>query len=401
MSAIRVPTSVTGSLAALALLSVVPTAAESQTNQSQHHSFRVVTVAENLANPWSMAFLPNGDMLFTERSGRLRVIRNGRLLSNPVPGVPEVRAQGQGGLLDIVLHPDFETNRLIYMSYSKPNGDENVSGAAGSSEATTAIARARFENDQLTNFEEIFEAQAWATGNAHFGSRIQFDADGYLFFTVGDRGASPVDGPRDAHPAQNLSNHRGTVIRLHDDGRVPSDNPFVGRAEARPEIWSYGHRSPQGLFIHPVTGDIWEGEHGPQGGDEVNLIVRGANFGWPVIGEGVNYGGGQIHDSNRRPGMEAPRHFWVPSIATSGMLIYLGDEFPEWRGSMFVGGLSGQQLARLEMEGQRIVSEETLLEGLGRVRDIRQGPDGFIYIAIDGQNGALTPILRLEPVAED
>jgi glucose/arabinose dehydrogenase len=377
-----------GALGALA--AAAPAAAQSGVIQSEQHAFRVVTVAEGFQNPWSMAFLPGGDILVTERPGRLRIIRGGQLQAEAISGVPAVRARGQGGLLDVALHPDFESNRLIYLSYSKGNADE--------SEATTAIARARFDGERLSDVEEIFEARAWASGGNHFGSRIQFDADGYLFFTVGDRGADPVGGPREGHPAQDLSNHQGTVIRLHDDGRVPEDNPFVGRPDALPEIWSYGHRSPQGFFIHPETGDLWEGEHGPQGGDEVNLVIRGANYGWPVIGEGVNYGGGQIHASNRASGMEGPRHAWVPSIATSGMLIYTGDQFPQWRGDMFVGGLAGEQLARLEMDGQRIVAEETLLAGLGRIRDIRQGPDGLIYLAVDARGGATTPIVRLEPI---
>ncbi|MEE8147047.1 MAG: PQQ-dependent sugar dehydrogenase, partial [Longimicrobiales bacterium] len=300
------------------------------------------------------------------------------------------RARGQGGLLDVVLHPDFEQNRLIYLTFSKPNAD------AG--EGTTALVRGRFDGERLTDVEELFEANAWSTGGNHFGSRIAFDDDGYLFLTVGDRGASPDPATVNSHPAQDLSNHQGTVIRLHDDGRVPDDNPFAGRPGALPEIWSYGHRNLQGLAIHPETGDLWEIEHGPQGGDELNVVHAGRNYGWPVIGYGLQYGGSVIHASTHHEGMEQPRHYWVPSIATSGLMIYTGDAFPGWRGSVFVGGLRGEQLARLTLDGQRVTGEETVLEGMGRIRDIRQGPDGHIYLAIDA-DGVETPIVRLEPVA--
>lgn len=351
--------------------------------------FDVVTVAEGLEHPWSMAFLPNGDMLVTERPGRLRIIKNGVLQPDPIPGLPRVRAQGQGGLLEVALHPDFAENRLVYFTFSKPNAD--------ASEGTTALVRGRFEDDRLTEVEEIFEAVAWSRGGSHFGSRIQFDGNGYIFITVGDRGASPGLELAASHPAQDLSNHQGTVIRLHDDGRVPVDNPFVGQAGALPEIWSYGHRNLQGLMFHPETGVLWQIEHGPQGGDELNVVLPGLNYGWPVIGYGVNYGGAVIHASTEQEGMEQPKHYWVPSIATSGLLIYTGDAFPEWKGNIFVGGLAGVQLARLTAAGEEITDEETLLFGIGRVRDIRQGPDGFIYLAIDDRRDGLTPIVRLEP----
>jgi glucose/arabinose dehydrogenase len=225
-----------------------------------------------------------------------------------------------------------------------------------------------------------------------------FDRNGMLFITVGDRQAPPR-GNLEAHPAQDLTNHHGKIIRIHDDGRVPQDNPFVSRSGAMPEIWSYGHRNMQGLALHPQTGDLWEVEHGPQGGDELNLIQAGKNYGWPVIGFGVNYGSGAaIHAGTHREGMEQPVHIWVPSIATAGLLIYTGDKFPEWRGNFFAGGMNGQQLARLEMNGQRVRIEETLLKDQGRIRDVRQGPDGFIYLAIDDREGKPTRIVRLEPV---
>ena len=367
-----------------------PVTGQSPVHRSAYHDYRVVTVVEGLERPWSIAFLPAGDMLVTEKPGRLRIVRNGTLLADPVQGVPEVFAEGQGGLLDVVPHPDFASNRLLYLSFSKPIGD--------GSGATTAVVRGRFEHDRLTDVEEVFEAVS--QGRGHYGSRLAIDGNGYLFITVGDRQA-PSRGDLEAHPAQDLSNHHGTTIRLHDDGRIPADNPFVDRADVLPEIWTYGHRNSQGLAIHPETGDIWATEHGPQGGDELNLIRPGVNYGWPVIGYGVNYRtGSAIHEGTHREGMEQPVHFWVPSIATSGLLIYTGDRFPEWRGNLFVGGMGGEQLARLTMDGQRVEIEETLVHGMGRIRDVRQGPDGYIYLAIDNSEGEPTPIVRLEPAGE-
>ena len=370
-------------------LSVVkPVLGQAPVLRSANHDYRVVEVADGLITPWSMAFLPGGDMLITERPGRLRLVRRGVLRMAPIEGVPEVLVQGQGGLFDVVLHPDFESNRLVYLAYAKPIGD----GSA----ATTAIARGRFENDRLTDVEDIFVAKTQGRPG-HYGGRLAFDEEGYLFVTVGERQA-PSTGDLEAHPAQDISNHNGTVNRLHDDGRVPFDNPFVGEADVLPEIWSYGHRNPQGLAIHPETGDIWITEHGPQGGDELNRVLPHLNYGWPVIGYGVNYRtGSAIHEGTLRDGIEAPTHFWVPSIATSGLMIYTGNVFPAWRGSIFAGGLAGQQIARLVMDGQRVVHEETLLHGMGRVRDIRQSPDGYIYVAIESQDGSPTAVVRLEP----
>jgi glucose/arabinose dehydrogenase len=370
------------------LLSVVtPALAQAPVLRSQNHDYRVVTVAEGLLSPWSIAFLPEGDLLITEKSGTLRLVRNGVLRMAPIEGVPEVLDAGQGGLMDVVPHPDFESNQLIYLTYSKPIGD--------GTEATTALARGRFVNDRLIDVEDIFVSQTRGRAG-HYGSRLAFDADGFLFMTVGER-QIPSSGDLTAHPAQDVSNHHGTVNRLNDDGSAPADNPFVGTPGARPEIWSYGHRNPQGLAIHPETGDVWVVEHGPQGGDELNRILPGMNYGWPVIGYGVNYGSGlAIHEGTQGEGIESPTHFWVPSIATSGLMIYSGDLFPAWKGSIFTGGLAGQQIARLTMEGQRVVREETMLQGLGRIRDIRQSPDGYIYVAIDGR-GRPTSVVRLEP----
>jgi glucose/arabinose dehydrogenase len=289
--------------------------------------------------------------------------------------------------MDVQPHPDFATNRLIYITYSKPYAD--LEGAR------TVLIRGAFQDDVLTNIEELFSAQA--VGRGHYGSRIAFDGNGYVFITAGDRQA-PSRGDLYAHPAQDLSNHHGVVVRLHDDGRIPADNPFVGTAGALGEIWSYGHRNPQGLAFHPMTGDLWANEHGPQGGDELNVVLPGRNYGWPVIGYGVNYGSGTtIHEGTLKEGMESPKHFWVPSIATSGLMIYTGDKFPAWRGNIFVGGLGGEQLSRLTVDGQTVLNEETLFQRMGRIRDVRQGPDGYIYLAIDDQRGGPAGIVRLEP----
>lgn len=354
--------------------------------KSADYNYELTQIAEGLENVWAMAFLPGGDILVTERPGRLRIIRDGALLSGEVEGLPEVYARGQGGLLDVVPHPEFANNRLLYLSYSKPQG-----GTA----STTAIIRGRFENDRLTDVEELFEAVS--EGRGHYGSRLAFDGDGYLFFSVGDRQASP-SGDLENHPAQDRSNHHGTINRIHDDGRIPADNPFVDEAGVQPSIWSYGHRNPQGLAFHPETGDLWSTEHGPQGGDEFNLILPGRNYGWPVIGYGVNYrSGSAIHDATHRDGMEQPKHFWVPSIGTSGLAFYSGNVFPEWKGDAFAGGLAGAEIARLELDGQSVSMEETLVKGVGRVRDVRQGPDGHLYIGIDAAGGR--SILRVDPVS--
>ncbi len=374
--------------AGLMMIAVTPASAQAPVSRSSEHDYRVVTVAEGLVQPWSIAFLPGGDMLVTERPGRLRVVRSGKLLPDSVVGVPEVFAQGQGGLLDVVPHPQFATNRLLYLSFSKP--------LAGEEGATTAVVRGKFENDRLTGVQQVFEAVS--RGRGHYGSRLAFDANGFLFISLGDRQVPP-SGELEAHPAQDLSNHHGKLIRLHEDGRVPTDNPFAGREGARPETWSWGHRNIQGLAIHPETGDVWITEHGPQGGDELNLIKPGANYGWPVIGFGVNYNSGSaIHSGTHKEGMEQPAHFWVPSIGVSGLMIYTGDRFPRWRGNLFAGGLVGERLDRLTLNGTRVVARETVVQGIGRIRDVRQGPDGFIYLAIDQRQGQPARVVRLEPV---
>ena len=324
--------------------------------------------------PWGMAFLPDGDMLITERPGRLRLVRDGTLDPAPIAGVPKVFASGQGGLLDVALDPAFAENQLVYLAYAGVDDDGRSS---------TRVARGRLEGGELADFEVIFRSNSASGGGRHWGSRLGFDAAGRLYITVGDRG--------DPDSAQNLSRHAGSVVRIMPNGSVPKDNPFVGVSDALPEIFSYGHRNPQGLAVHPETGRVWTQEHGPRGGDEVNLIEAGANYGWPEISWGINYGGTPVGSGLREmDGMAQPAHFWDPSIAPSGMTFYDGDAFPEWQGDLFVGALKFQLLARLEMDGDEVVGEERLLEGeLGRIRDVRTGPDGLLYILTDASDGAL------------
>lgn len=364
-----------------------------QTWDSSAGPVRVATVADGLEQPWSMAWMPDGGMLVTEKAGRLRLIRNGQLDPTPIAGVPEVLYRGQGGLLDVALHPAFEENRIVYLSYSKPSADGET--------ATTALARGRLQGHELVETEDIFVAEAWSGRSGHYGGRIAFDDAGYLFLTVGDRQADP--NLLENHPAQDLSNHQGTVNRFHDDGSIPTDNPFVNREGAQGSIWSYGHRNLQGLAFHPTTGDLWQTEHGPQGGDELNRIEPGRNYGWPVIGYGVNYGGQPIHRSREMAGMEQPVQFFTPSIATSGLMIYDGDRYEGWEGSIFMGGLAHQLVARLALVGDdaRTVGRPEsppLLAGMARVRDLRQGPDGLIYVALDERDAdGMSRIVRLEP----
>ena len=369
------------------------------------HDFSVDTVTGGLVHPFSMVFTPEGDLLVTERPGRLRIIRDDVLIDDPVEGLPEILAIGQGampqdgreqaGMRDLILHPDFAENRLLYLSYTKPGAD---------SLGNIAVVRGRFENDRLSDVEELFHADALGNGSnrsSQWGGRLALDGKGYLFITIGDR-QWPSEGDLSAHPSQSLSSHNGTTIRLHEDGRVPEDNPFVGQDGVHPEIWTYGHRNAQGLALHPETGDVWLNEHGPQGGDELNLVRPGLNYGWPVVGFGVNYRTGiAIHSATHQDGMEPPVHIWVPSIGVTGMLFYTGAAFPDWQGDMIVASLRGEQLVRLTLDGQQVAREETLISGMGRIRDVRQGPEGIIYLAMDGDargfDGDTTPIVRLIP----
>ncbi len=339
--------------------------------------FHLVKVTEGLEHPWGLAFLPDGRMLVTERPGRLRIVADGWLVPEPVAGVPEVWDDGQGGLLDVALHPGFAENGLVYLSYSSPDDDDD---------AATAVARGRLVGGRLKDVEEIYVALPRDDNGRHFGSRLVF-ADGYLFVTAGDRG--------DSDRAQELDDPAGSIVRLHDDGRVPEDNPFVGTAGARPELYSVGHRNPQGMTLETATGRIYAIEHGPKGGDELNLIEPGVNYGWPVITHGKSYMGLKIGEGTRKEGMAQPVHYWVPSISPSGLMIYDADRFPAWQGSFFAGALSGELLVRLEVARGKVVVEERMLEDLEeRFRDVRQGPDGLIYLLTDHPEGML---LRLEP----
>ncbi|WP_127478019.1 PQQ-dependent sugar dehydrogenase [Sulfurivermis fontis] len=348
--------------------------------ESAQQRFRVETVVDGLEHPWSLAFLPDGTLLVSERPGRLRVVRDGRLLPQAVSGLPQIAARGQGGLLDVVPHPQFASNDLIYFSYA----------AAGEGGYTTRVARGRFDGGRLAlaDVQVLFEALPRSRRTHHFGSRLVFDRAGFLYITVGDRG--------DMDRAQQLDDHAGSVLRLHDDGRIPADNPFLGRKDVRPEIYSYGHRNPQGMTLHPDTGAVWLHEHGARGGDEINIVHPGLNYGWPVITHGVDYTYLPIGIGTHKEGMEQPLYHWTPSIAPSGMAFYSGDAFPRWRGNLFVGALAGEHLARLTLDGEKVVAEERLLTTLGRrIRDVRQGPDGRLWLLTDHDSGQL---LRLEPV---
>ncbi|NCF29345.1 MAG: PQQ-dependent sugar dehydrogenase [Gammaproteobacteria bacterium] len=353
-------------------------ASESAVFDSELERFRVNTLVRGLDHPWGLAFLPGGDMLITERPGRLLRIDGKSLQRRSVRGLPAIAAVGQGGLLDVTLHPGFDSNQLIYFSFT---GDDDGVG--------TEVARGRLAGDALENVEIIFRALPKSGGGRHFGSRLLFDTNGHLLITLGERG----DRPR----AQDISDHAGSVIRINDDGSVPADNPFATTPEARPEIYTYGNRNVQGIALDPVSGLVWAHEHGPQGGDEVNVLVAGRNYGWPVITYGRNYvTGTKIGEGTHKQGMEQPRHYWTPSIAPSGMTLYTGDKFPAWRGNLFVGALKYRLLVRLEERDQNIVHEERMLEDvLGRIRDVRTGPDGYIYLLTDQDDGVLA---RLEPV---
>jgi aldose sugar dehydrogenase len=341
---------------------------------SEQATFALVPVVSGLEHPWGMAFLPDGSILITERPGRLRIVRGGILDPTPIGGAPEVFAQGQGGLLDVALHPDFESNRRLYLSYAAL--EEGLAG--------TRVASALLRSVVLEDLQVIFDARPFAEGSQHFGSRLAFDEHNLLYVTLGERGH--------ADRAQNLSDLAGKVVRVLADGQAPVNNPFV----AAPQVFSYGHRNPQGMAVHPETGEVWLHEHGPRGGDEVNVVRPGVNYGWPVISYGADYLTGlPIGEGTHKEGMAQPIHYWVPSIAPSGMVFYQGEAFPGWQGDLLVGALGGQLLARLELEGEVVVAEERLLGGtIGRIRDVEIGPDDFVYLLTDEVQGGLW---RLEP----
>jgi glucose/arabinose dehydrogenase len=369
-------------LASMASVLVLTAAAAApQSFQSSAGNLTVETIARGLVNPWALAFLPDGQMLVTERPGRLRIVAKDGKLSPALTGVPRVFARGQGGLHDIVLDRDYAQNGTIYFCFAQPaNGG-----------GRTALARAKLVDEAVPRLDAvkvIFQQEGPLSSGNHFGCRIAQAPDSNLFLTLGEHFTT-----RDQ--AQNLGNHLGKIIRIKPDGSVPSDNPFVDRQGAKPEIWSYGHRNPQGLAFHPQSGKLWEHEHGPRGGDEINIIEKGRNYGWPVIGYGIDYNGAKIHQSTSKAGMEQPVKYWVPSIAPSGMAFYTGELFPAWRGNLFVGALAGQLLVRLEAGGEKVGNEERLLQELGeRIRDVRQGPDGALWLVTDSSKGR---VLRVTP----
>jgi aldose sugar dehydrogenase len=358
---------------------------------------RVVPMAKGLVNPWGIAFLPSGDILVTEKPGRLRIIRGGTLDPQPIAGVPEVYPVGQGGLLEVLPHPRFAENQFVYLTYSKSRERAAAAaaqppaaqpGQAPPREATTVLARGRFDGKALTDVRELFVADNWNTGNPHYGGKLAFGRDGMLYLTIGERG--------DRNRAQNTALHGGKLLRLREDGTAAPGNPFAGRDGFKPEIYTYGHRNAQGLAFHPETGELWETEHGPQGGDELNTIVAGKNYGWPISTFGREYSG-EFISPPWKEGVEQPVIFWAPSIGLSGMAFYTGDRFPAWKGNVFLGALSGQQIQRVVFTEKGPIGREALLGTLRlRIRDVRQGPDGFLYAAVDANPGG---ILRIEPAS--
>jgi len=362
---------------ALSALAAPFISAEDLSIKTERYTLKVETLASGLSSPWSVALLPDGLTLITEKAGQLRVLRDGKLLARPVSGLPEVTVRGQGGLLDVVAVPGYPRNRLIYWSYS----------AGTATEVGTEVARGRLscegEDCRVSDVQVIFTQKPKANAGQHFGSRLVWDRSGNLFVTLGDRGRQD--------DAQNLGNHLGTVLRITETGEVPADNPFAKREGAMPEIFTYGNRNVQGASLHPRTGELWAHEHGPQGGDELNIIRAGRNYGWPTITYGVNYvTGTRIGEGTARDGLEQPLHVWTPSIGVSGMAFYTANAIPQWKGSLLLGGLSGQSLVRLVLDGERVVREERLLFGeVGRVRDVRVGPDGWVYLLSDAPDGAL------------
>ena len=371
----------------LIVLAAFPACAQ-DTVSAQDYRVRAVKLVDGLYHPWSVAFLPDGRMLITERRGTLRIVDQGKLIDKPVEGIPKATEHGQGGLLDIALHPKYAENGWIYWTYNATEG-----GLHGTELARGKLTGSR-DAPRMSDVQVLFKMQPKYPEGQHFGSRIVFDRKDFLYVMFGDRGDSPAKGLQQR--AQQLDTHAGKSIRLHDDGRVPTDNPFVKTPGAKPEIFTMGNRNMQGGALHPETGRVWTHEHGPQGGDEINVMAAGANYGWPVITYGANYGSGtKIGEGTEKVGMVQPLTYWKPSIAPSGMAFYSGKNFPKWKGNLFIGALAGQMLVRVTLDGEKVVSQERLFEGkLGRIRDVREGPDGNLYLLTDAPLGAL---IRLEP----
>ena len=364
-----------GALAILITASACGQNIPNEVNLPKKESFTVEMVAEGIMNPWGMVFLPDGSMLVSDKEGALIQIKKG--IKTQILNVPKVYVRGQGGLLDLELHPKYKENGWLYISYASEEGEEKG--------GHTAIMRAKLKGNTLVESELLYKAGPNTTKGQHFGSRLEFDNKGYLYFTIGER------GERDINP-QDIKRDGGKIYRIFDDGRIPSDNPFVGVSGAKSAIYTYGNRNPQGLVFHPIRKEMWEHEHGPNGGDEINIVKKGANYGWPLITYGINYSGTPITDKTDLPNMEQPIHYWVPSIAPSGMAFINSNKYPEWNGNLLVGSLSFQYLERLVLKGTKVVYREKLLADLGRVRNVRQAPDGYIYVAIEGKG-----IVKLVP----
>jgi glucose/arabinose dehydrogenase len=371
----------TGIVLTFVCSAAVASADDERIFDSELHKLRVTTVAGGLEHPWGMAFLPEGKFLVTERPGRLRIIDAKGNISAPLPGVPKVAAAGQGGLLDVALAPDFQTSRWIYFSYSEPRDGGNG----------TSVARAKLGPQGLTDLNVIFRQTPAVDSSGHFGSRLVFARDGSLFVTLGERQLKHF-----AVRAQDLETHFGKIVHLKPEGGAAPDNPFLLVPGAQPEIWSYGHRNVQGAALHPDTGELWITEHGPKGGDELNHVKAGANYGWPLVTYGIAYNGDKVGVGQERVGIEPPVYYWVPSIGTSGLTFYTGERFPKWRGQAFAGGLYGM-VERLQLDGDKVVHKERLLEQLNqRIRDVRTGPDGLLYVLTDSPKGQLICVAPAE-----
>lgn len=345
--------------------------------QPEDVNYTFETVASDIAVPWAMAWLPDGSMLVTERSGEIFHIKD--KIKTTIQNAPKVVARGQGGLLDIAVHPNYANNGWIYITYSSDEGEEKG--------AHTQLIRAKLEGQSLVQIQTLYKATPNTSKGHHFGSRIVFDNDGFLYFTVGDRGNHPEN-------PQDINRDGGKVYRLHDDGKIPTDNPFVGVKGAKEAVYSFGHRNPQGMAMHPVSNKIWLHEHGPKGGDEINIVKKAANYGWPVITYGIDYTGLSISDLTEKEGMEQPIYYWTPSIAPSGMAFVTSDKYPNWKGHLLVGSLSFQYLELVKLDGEKVIGRQKVATDIGRLRDVRQGPDGFIYIAVEGKG-----IIKIVPKA--